>query len=136
MISKETNALISIFTNGIILNPKSKKKEKILFSDITKIHIRVLKWSTIVKRILIGHFVLILIELWHLNLELYLFSGIIFSITFIMISSFDIKSYRLQIILKNNTVIEKRVPRELKHEFISFISEVRHKLQINSTSNL
>ena len=35
---------------------------------------------------------------------------------------------RSQIILKNNVVIEKRIPKKLKYDYISLISEIRRNL--------
>ena len=43
-------------------------------------------------------------------------------------NTLDFKTYRLQIILKNNTFIEKRIPKKLKHEFITIISDVRNRV--------
>lgn len=136
MISKDTAALIRIATNGIVLNPKSKKKEQIPFTDVAKIHISVHQRQFVLKSFLIGYFIFTLICLRYLNLELSIFSILIFSINFIVINSLDFKSYRLQIVLKNNVIIEKRIPKKLKYEFITVINEVRNQLQMNSTATL
>ena len=128
MISKDTAALIRIATNGIVLNPKSKKKEQIPFTDVAKIHISVHQRQFVLKSFLIGYFIFTLICLRYLNLELSIFSILIFSINFIVINSLDFKSYRLQIVLKNNVIIEKRIPKKLKYDYISLISEIRRNL--------
>jgi hypothetical protein len=60
-----------------------------------------------------------------------IFSILIFSINFIVINSLDFKSYRLQIVLKNNMIIEKRIPKKLKYEFITIINEVRNQLALH-----
>jgi hypothetical protein len=61
-------------------------------------------------------------------MELSIFSMLIFCINFIVINTLDFKTYRLQIILKNNVVIEKRIPKKLKYDYISLISEIRRNL--------
>ncbi len=128
MISKETKAFISITNNGIILNPKSRTKEQISFTDVAKIHINVKQQQFAIKSFLIGYFIFTLFCLQYLNLELSIFSILIFCINFIVLNTLDFKTYRLQIVLKNNTVIEKRIPKKLKYEFITVINEVRNQL--------
>ncbi len=136
MITKDTIALICIATNSIVLNPQSKKKEQIPFTEIAKIHISVYQRQLAIKSFLIGYFIFTLICLRYLNLELSIFSILIFSINCIIIHSLDFKSYRLQIVLKNNVIIEKRIPKKLKHEFVTLINEVRNQLILRlSTSN-
>lgn len=131
MTSKETTAIINIATAGIILNPLSKKKEQIPFSDVAKIHINVHHRKFILKSFLIGYFLFTLFCLQYLNLELSLFSILIFIINFMVINTLDFKTYHLQIVLKNNAVIEKRIPKKLKYEFISVINEVRSQLTLH-----
>ena len=133
MISKETTAIICLAPNGIILNPKSKNNEQISFNEISKIHISVFQRQFILKLFLISYFIFTLFCLKYLNIELSIFSIIIFSINFVVINSLDFKSYRLQIVLKNNVVIEKRIPKKLKYEFISIVTEVRSNLHTNSS---
>lgn len=53
-----------------------------------------------------------------------------------MINTLDFKTYRLQIILKNNVVIEKRIPKKLKYDYISLISEIRRNLLPDSVPAL
>lgn len=128
MISKETKAFISIAKNGIVLNPKSRNKEQIPFADITKIHISIQQRQIALKSFLIGYFIFTLFCLQYLNVELSILSILIFSINFVVMNTLDFKTYRLQIILKNNTVIEKRIPKKLKYEFITVINEVRNEV--------
>ncbi len=136
MTSKETTAIINIANTGIILNPLSKKKEQIPFSDVAKIHINVHHRKFILKSFLIGYFLFTLFCLQYLNLELSLFSILIFIINFMVMNTLDFKTYHLQIVLKNNAVIEKRIPKKLKYEFITIINDVRNQLQLNPTPAL
>jgi hypothetical protein len=69
-------------------------------------------------------------------MELSIFSMLIFCINFIVINTLDFKTYRLQIILKNNVVIEKRIPKKLKYDYISLISEIRRNLLPDSVPAL
>lgn len=128
MISKETKAFISIAKNGIVLNSKSRNKEQIPFADITKIHISIQQRQIALKSFLIGYFIFTLFCLQYLNVELSILSILIFSINFVVMNTLDFKTYRLQIILKNNTVIEKRIPKKLKYELITVINEVRNEV--------
>ena len=84
------------------------------------------------KSFLIGYFIFTLFCLQYLNLELSILSVLIFCINFIVMNTLDFKTYRLQIILKNNTVIEKRIPKKLKYEFITIINDVRNQLHSRS----
>jgi len=106
MITKETTTIISLVKTGIILNPTSKNKEQISFEDVSKIHICIRKRKLILKTFLIGYFIFTLFCMQYLNMELSIFSMLIFCINFIVINTLDFKTYRLQIILKNNVVIE------------------------------
>lgn len=133
MISKETTAIISISNNGITLNPKSNKKEQILYSDVSKIHISVHQRQFVLKIFLISYFIFTLFCLNYLNLELSVFSIVIFIINFLVMNSLDFKSYRLQIVLKNNMIIEKRIPKKLKYEVINIVNEVRGNLNLEPT---
>jgi hypothetical protein len=128
MISKETVTLISLSKTGIVLNSKSKNKKQIPFEDVAKIYISIQQRKLILKTFLIGYFIFTLFCLQYLNLELSIFSVIIFCINFIVINTLDFKSYRLQIVLKNNVVIEKRIPKKLKYDYISLISEIRRNI--------
>ena len=128
MITKETTTIISLVKTGIILNPTSKNKEQISFEDVSKIHICIRKRKLILKTFLIGYFIFTLFCMQYLNMELSIFSMLIFCINFIVINTLDFKTYRLQIILKNNVVIEKRIPKKLKYDYISLISEIRRNL--------
>ena len=128
MISKETTTLIRIDRNGIVLNPTSRNKEEIPFEDVAKIHVNIQQRKLILKTFLIGYFIFTLFCLQYLNLELCIFSVLIFGVNFIVMNTLDFKTYRLQIVLKNNTVIEKRIPKKLKYEFITIINEVRNHL--------
>ena len=130
MISKETKTFISIVKNGIVLNPKSKNKEQIPFTDVAKIHISIQQRQFALKSFLIGYFIFTLFCLQYLNVELSNLSVLIFSINFVVMNTLDFKTYRLQIILKNNTIIEKRIPKKLKYEFITLINEVRNELKL------
>jgi hypothetical protein len=133
MISKETTAIISISNNGIILNPKSNSNKQIPYSDVSKIHISVHQRQFVLKIFLISYFIFTLFCLNYLNLELSVFSIVIFTINFLVMNSLDFKSYRLQIVLKNNMIIEKRIPKKLKYEFISIVNEVRGNLNLEPT---
>lgn len=133
MISKETTALISIATNGIILNPKSSNKEQIPFNEVAKIHISIKQRQIILKSFLVLYFLFTLLCIPYLNLELSIFSIVIFVINFMVMNTLDFKTYRLQIVLKNNVVIEKHIPKKLKYEYISIINEVRNQLTQNPT---
>lgn len=128
MITKETTTIISLVKTGIILNPASKNKEQISFEDVSKIRICIRKRKLILKTFLIGYFIFTLFCMQYLNMELSIFSMLIFCINFIVINTLDFKTYRLQIILKNNVVIEKRIPKKLKYDYISLISEIRRNL--------
>jgi hypothetical protein len=64
----------------------------------------------------------------YLNLELSIFSAFIYIINFFVINTLDFKSYRLQIVLKNNVVIERHIPKKLKYDYISLISEIRRNI--------
>lgn len=133
MISKETTALISIATNGIILNPKSSNKEQIPFNEVAKIHISIKQRQIILKSFLVLYFLFTLLCLPYLNLELSIFSIVYFVINFMVMNTLDFKTYRLQIVLKNNVVIEKHIPKKLKYEYISIINDVRNQLTQNPT---
>ncbi len=111
MISKETKTFISIVKNGIVLNPKSKNKEQIPFTDVAKIHISIQQRQFALKSFLIGYFIFTLFCLQYLNVELSILSVLIFSINFVVMNTLDFYSYRLQIILMNNTFIENRIPK-------------------------
>lgn len=136
MISKETTALISIAKNGIILNPKSRNKEQIPFNEVAKIHISIQQRQILLKSFLILYFLFTLLCLSYLNLELSIFSIVIFVINFMVMNTMDFKTYRLQIVLKNNVIIEKHIPKKLKYEYISIINEVRNQLTQNPTPAL
>ena len=136
MISKETTALISIAKNGIILNPNSRNKEQIPFNEVAKIHISIQQRQLLLKSFLILYFLFTLLCLPYLNLELSIFSIVIFVINFMVMNTMDFKTYRLQIVLKNNVIIEKHIPKKLKYEYISIINEVRNQLTQNPTPAL
>ena len=136
MISKETKAFISIAKNGIILNPKSRNKKQISFADVSKIHINIQQRQLVFKSFLISYFIFTLFCLQYLNLELSILSILIFCINFIVMNTLDFKTYRLKIILKNNAIIEKRIPKKLKYEFITVINYVRNQLQITTENVL
>ena len=136
MISKETTALICIAKNGIILNPKSRNKEQIPFNEVAKIHISIQQRQILLKSFLILYFLFTLLCLPYLNLELSIFSIVIFVINFMVMNTMDFKTYRLQIVLKNNVIIEKHIPKKLKYEYISIINEVRNQLTQNPTPAL
>ena len=131
MISKETKAFISIAKNGIILNPRLRNKEQIPFADVAKIHISIQQRQLVLKSFLISYFIFTLFCLQYLNLELSIVSILIFSINFVVMNTLDFKTYQLQIVLKNNTVIEKRIPKKLKYEFITVINDVRNQLALH-----
>ncbi len=135
MISKETKAFISIAKNGIILNPRSRNKEQIPFADVAKIHISIQQRQLVLKSFLISYFIFTLFCLQYLNLELSIVSILIFSINFVVMNTLDFKTYRLHIVLKNNTVIEKRIPKKLKYEFITVINDVRNQLALHLVPN-
>lgn len=135
MISKETKAFISIAKNGIILNPRLRNKEQIPFEDVAKIHISIQQRQLALKSFLISYFIFTLFCLQYLNLELSILSILIFCINFIAMNTLDFKTYRLHIVLKNNTVIEKRIPKKLKYEFITVINDVRNQLALHLVPN-
>jgi len=128
MISKETTNLISIGNNGIILNPKSNSNHQIPFADVAKVHLQIKHHQAVLKLFLISYFIFTLICMRYLNLELSIFSAFIYIINFFVINTLDFKSYRLQIVLKNNVVIERHIPKKLKYDYISLISEIRRNI--------
>lgn len=136
MISKETTNLISIGNNGIILNPKSNSNQQIPFADVAKVHLQIKHHQAVLKLFLISYFIFTLICMRYLNLELSIFSAFIYIINFFVINTLDFKSYRLQIVLKNNVVIEKHIPKKLKYDYISLISEIRRNIMPESTPAL
>jgi|Laugresp1bdmlbsn_1035097.scaffolds.fasta_scaffold04935_2 hypothetical protein len=128
MISKQSTNLISITNNGIILNSKSKSNQQIPFAEVAKIHLQIRHHQTILKIFLISYFIFTLLCMQYLNLEMSIFSAFIYIINFFVINTLDFKSYRLQIVLKNNNVIEKQIPKKLKYDYISLISEIRRNI--------
>lgn len=136
MISKETTNLISIGNNGIILNPKSNYNQQIPFADVAKVHIQIKHHQAVLKLFLISYFIFTLICMRYLNLELSIFSAFIYIINFFVINTLDFKSYRLQIVLKNNVVIERHIPKKLKYDYISLISEIRRNIMPDSAPAL
>ena len=128
MISKHSTNLISITNNGIILNSKSKSTQQIPFAEVAKIHLQIRHHQTILKIFLISYFIFTLLCMQYLNLEMSIFSAFIYIINFFVINTLDFKSYRLQIVLKNNNVIEKQIPKKLKYDYISLISEIRRNI--------
>lgn len=128
MISKQSTNLISITNNGIILNSKSKSNQQIPFAEVAKIHLQIRHHQTILKIFLISYFIFTLLCMQYLNLEMSIFSAFIYIINFFVINTLDFKSYRLQIVLKNNNVIEKQIPKKLKYDYISIISEIRRNI--------
>ena len=128
MISKQSTNLISITNNGIILNSKSKSNKQIPFAEVAKVHLQIRHHQTILKIFLISYFIFTLLCMQYLNLEMSIFSAFIYIINFFVINTLDFKSYRLQIVLKNNNVIEKQIPKKLKYDYISLISEIRRNI--------
>jgi hypothetical protein len=128
MISKQSTNLINITNNGIILNSKSKSNQQIPFAEVAKIHLQIRHHQTILKIFLISYFIFTLLCMQYLNLEMSIFSAFIYIINFFVINTLDFKSYRLQIVLKNNNVIEKQIPKKLKYDYISLISEIRRNI--------
>lgn len=128
MISKQSTKLISITNNGIILNSKSKSNQQIPFAEVAKIHLQIRHHQTILKIFLISYFIFTLLCMQYLNLEMSIFSAFIYIINFLVINTLDFKSYRLQIVLKNNNVIEKQIPKKLKYDYICLISEIRRNI--------
>ena len=128
MISKQSTNLISITNNGIILNSKSKSNQQIPFAEVAKIHLQIRHHQTILKIFLISYFIFTLLCMQYLNLEMSIFSAFIYIINFFVINTLDFKSYRLQIVLKNNNVIEKQIPKKLKYDYIDLISEIRRNI--------
>jgi hypothetical protein len=128
MISKQSTNLISITNNGIILNSKSKSNQQIPFAEVAKIHLQIRHHQTILKIFLISYFIFTLFCMQYLNLEMSIFSAFIYIINFFVINTLDFKSYSLQIVLKNNNVIEKQIPKKLKYDYISLISEIRRNI--------
>lgn len=128
MISKQSTNLISITNNGIILNSKSKSNQQIPFAEVAKVHLQIRHHQTILKIFLISYFIFTLLCMQYLNLEMSIFSAFIYIINFFVINTLDFKSYCLQIVLKNNNVIEKQIPKKLKYDYISLISEIRRNI--------
>jgi hypothetical protein len=128
MISKQSTNLISITNNGIILNSKSKSNQQIPFAEVAKVHLQIRHHQTILKIFLISYFIFTLLCMQYLNLEMSIFSAFIYIINFFVINTLDFKSYRLQIVLKNNNVIEKQIPKKFKYDYISLISEIRRNI--------
>ena len=128
MISKQSTNLISITNNGIILNSKSKSNQQIPFAEVAKVHLQIRHHQTILKIFLISYFIFTLLCMQYLNMEMSIFSAFIYIINFFVINTLDFKSYRLQIVLKNNNVIEKQIPKKLKYDYISLISEIRRNI--------
>jgi hypothetical protein len=128
MISKQSTNLISITNNGIILNSKSKSNQQIPFTEVAKIHLQIKHHQAVLKIFLISYFIFTLLCMQYLNLEMSIFSAFIYIINFFVINTLDFKSYRLQIVLKNNNVIEKHIPKKLKYDYISLISEIRRNI--------
>jgi hypothetical protein len=128
MISKQSTNLISITNNGIILNSKSKSNQQIPFAEVAKVHLQIRHHQTTLKIFLISYFIFTLLCMQYLNLEMSIFSAFIYIINFFVINTLDFKSYRLQIVLKNNNVIEKQIPKKLKYDYISLISEIRRNI--------
>ena len=128
MISKQSTNLISITNNGIILNSKSKSNQQIPFAEVAKIHLQIKHHQAVLKIFLISYFIFTLLCMQYLNLEMSIFSAFIYIINFFVINTLDFKSYRLQIVLKNNNVIEKQIPKKLKYDYISLISEIRRNI--------
>ena len=128
MISKQSTNLISITNNGIILNSKSKSYQQIPFAEVAKVHLQIRHHQTILKIFLISYFIFTLLCMQYLYLEMSIFSAFIYIINFFVINTLDFKSYRLQIVLKNNNVIEKQIPKKLKYDYISLISEIRRNI--------
>lgn len=128
MTSKQSTNLISITNNGIILNSKSKSNQQIPFAEVAKVHLQIRHHQTILKIFLISYFIFTLLCMQYLNLEMSIFSAFIYIINFFVINTLDFKSYRLQIVLKNNNVIEKQIPKKLKYDYISLISEIRRNI--------
>ena len=128
MISKQSTNLISITNNGIILNSKSKSNQQIPFAEVAKVHLQIRHHQTILKIFLISYFIFTLLCMQYLNLEMSIFSAFIYIINFFVINTLDFKSYRLQIVLKNNSIIEKHIPKKLKYDYISLISEIRRNI--------
>ena len=131
MCSKATTSVIKVTTKGIILKFSSEKDEQIPFTDIAKIYIKVQQQKFVLISFFILHFFFIWFCLQDLNLEFSIFSILIFIINIIVMNIIDFKTYHLQIILKDNTVIDKRISKKWKYEFTSIINEVRNKLQLN-----
>ena len=128
MISKQSTNLISITNNGIILNSKSKSNQQIPFAEVAKIHLQIKHHQAVLKIFLISYFIFTLLCMQYLNMEMSIFSAFIYIINFFVINTLDFKSYRLQIVLKNNNVIEKQIPKKLKYDYISLISEIRRNI--------
>ena len=128
MISKQSTNLISITNNGIILNSKSKSNQQIPFAEVAKIHLQIKHHQAVLKIFLISYFIFTLLCMQYLNLEMSIFSAFIYIINFFVINTLDFKSYRLQIVLKNNSIIEKHIPKKLKYDYISLISEIRRNI--------
>lgn len=133
MISKETTNIISIANNGIILNPKSNNNKQIPFTEVAKVHLRIRHHQVILKIFLVCYFIFTLYCMQSLNLELSIFSAFIYVVNFFVINTLDFKSYRVQVVLKNNSIIEKRIPKKLKYEYINIINEIRRNLVLENS---
>ncbi len=121
---------VRIVEHGLILlNGKNQEKE-ILFSELDKIYIKVIKFNPLYELgLILMAFALIFFAIHYVTFEKIVFLSLSSVVPF-FVKANHYKSYGLRICLKDGSVFRKKIPLSVRDKNISFVSEVR-RAQLN-----
>ena len=121
---------VRIVEHGLILlNGKNEEKE-ILFSELDKIYIKVIKINPVYELgLILAAFALVFFSIQWVTFEKVVFLSLSSVVPFFVKTS-HYKSYGLRICLKDGSVFRKKVALSAKDRNVLFVSEVR-RAQLN-----
>ncbi len=121
---------IRIVEHGLILRNGKNKEKEILFSELDKIYIKVIKLNPLYELgLILAAFALVFFAIEYVTFEKVVFLSLSSVVPFFVKTNYY-KSYGLRICLKDGSVFRKKVALSAKDKNISLVSEVR-RAQLN-----
>ena len=122
---------ITIVDQGLIVQSGKKKELEIPFSEIENVYIKVNKLRPVCELIFILlPFLIVFMAVQYFALEKVMFLGLSTIVpVFVKINNY--KSFSLILCLKDGTVYRKRVPLNVKSNYVSIVSAIRKKQLIH-----
>jgi hypothetical protein len=126
---------ISLIDTGILVKPNAKEQHTILFSEMRKIYIRKLKFSSFNKLIIAGLMcILMVIYALFMPIEIVAFTLLLFIPLIVKMNNY--KKYELHVCLNNETYLIKKINKESRNMYINMVNIVRKEIfRIQITSN-